>query len=530
MRQKRKIFTDWIVGVYSLNNDWEIFWQDQIFSGHRTETYKNQLYNIIRSYDKKTTPIIFMNYLQKTKDIFNDFTECGEKNSTHVGRHTTWGRAVVDKHTAEIRNLDDFCPDAISQRLTESTHPIVDAVNFLMTLSSVPSEIMYSLGHMVKKSVADGIEYIIKEQYNTKKSSIMSVKTFYDMLCGCKSGIIWAENFNTLNHNITQYDKSSAYSSVMVNDNKFPIGKITQSYGDYALLNLKTAIKHDKWVKVVFDKDAVLPKHLDFFKDLDDDRVAMEYWDIKDCTYDLVEICKKNKGKFIVYRTSETGYLCKEYRDKIVEIYTQKQQLSKGDFYRDYAKAKLELIYGKGLQERTFNSDREVMSYLYRPENYINPAMSMHCCAAVRYELRRALMENNITYCDTDSIHGIDSKKFNDNVKKYNQEIIEKNAKAGYKGLKIGVFELEYANSDEIVLKKKQRVIFTKDGEFITAIAGIPKKYIYNEIENMTKDEIIEHIMSGGIDRTVIRKYMFVPSMGFGFRTEPFSKNSFGGK
>ena len=530
MRQKRKIFTDWIVGVYSLNNDWEIFWQDQIFSGHGTETYKNQLYTIIRSYDKKTTPIIFMNYLQRTKDIFNDFTECGEKNSTHVGRHTTWGRAVVDKHTAEIRNLDDFCPDAISQRLTESTNPIVDAVNFLMTLSAVPSEIMYSLGHMVKKSVADGIEDIIKEQYNTKKSSIMSVQTFYDMLCGCKSGIIWSKNFYTLNHNVTQYDKSSAYSSVMVNDDHFPIGKITPSYGDYALLNLKTALKHDKWVKVVFDNDAVLPSQFDLFRDLNDKRVAMEYWDIKDCTYDLVEICKKNKGKFVVYRTSETGYLCKAYRDKIVEIYTQKQQLSKGDFYRDYAKAKLELIYGKGLQERTFNADREVMSYLYRTENYINPAMSMHCCAAVRYELRRALMENNITYCDTDSIHGVDSKKFNDNVKKYNQEIIEKNEKAGYKGLKIGVFELEYANSDEIVLNKKQRAIFTKDGDFITAIAGIPKKYIYNEIEKMTKDEIISHIMSDGINRTVIRKYMFVPSMGFGFRTEPFSKNSFGGK
>ena len=526
MRQKRKIFTDWIVGVYSLNNDWEIFWQDQIFSGHGTETYKNQLYTIIRSYDKKTTPIIFMNYLQRTKDIFNDFTECGEKNSTHVGRHTTWGRAVVDKHTAEIRNIDDFCPDAISQRLTESNHPIVDAVNFLMTLSSVPSEIRYSLGHMVKKSVAYGIEDVITKQYNTKKSSIMSVKTFYDMLCGNKSGILWSKNFNTLNHNITQYDKSSAYSSVMVNDNKFPIGKITPSCGDYALLNLNTALKHDKWVKVVFDKDAVLPKNLDLFRDLDDDRVAMEYWDIKDCSYDLVQICKKNKGKFTVYRTSETGYLCKEYRDKIVEIYTQKQQLQKGDFYRDYAKAKLELIYGKGLQERTFNRDIEVMSYLYRPENYINPAMAMHCSAAVRYELRRALMENNITYCDTDSIHGVDSKQFRDNVKKYNAEIMEKNARAGYTELKIGVFELEYANSDEIVLNKKQRVIFTKDGETITAIAGIPKKYIYNEIECMTKDEIISHILSGGINRTVVRKYLFVPRMGFGFRTEPFSKEN----
>lgn len=521
--QSKKLFTDWLVCFYTRCNKWQIFWQDQIFTGKGTETYKNQIYNIIRSYDKKTTPILFMNNLQSTKKIFDNFEECGQKDHVYIGRHAIWGRTKVDKITAECRNLDTFCPDAVSQQMEKSNSPIVDAVNFLMTLSSVPSEIRYSLGYMIKKSVVTGIEDVIKEKYDTKKSSwISSIDVYNDLCCGCKSGVLWSKNFDTLNHNITQYDKSSAYSSVMVNDNKFPVGKITYVSGMPAIRSLESLLKRDQWLKIVFDEDADLPMAFDCFRDVDDNRVAMEYWDIKDCPYDLVEICKKNIKKIKVYHSSETDYLCREYRDKIVEIYTEKQQLSKGDFYRDYAKAKLELLYGKGIQKKTFINDRAMRSHFYKPENYINPAMAMHCSAAVRYELRRALMENNLTYCDTDSIHGVDSKQFRDNVKKYNEEIMEKNARAGYPELKIGVFELEYANSDELVLNKKQRVVFTKDGETVLSIAGVPRQYVERDIKGLSKDQIIQHFITGGLYRTIIRLWDFDEN-GYFYITRPFS-------
>ena len=501
--QTRKRWDKWIVGYYTIDNFWQIFYDDQIFTGEFPQTYTNTLNKILEEQPKKSTPIVFINNLKRTAVFFEGI----ELKETKVDSHQEQPMYALYKN-AEFRNLDVFCPDAISVAFEDEESPIVKVVNYLQTLGEIPSDVKYTLGHMVKKSIVSGIEDKITEFMKEHHLYFDSIEEYEDMRCGRKSGILWSESFGDIKENITQFDKSSAYSSIMVNDDKFPIGRLRRSEGQFGIVALRETLKNDEWCKIVFEPDAVVPQQIECFRDEDTGLMALEYYDLIDLPVDIVQIAQNNIDKFRFYRSQETGYLCKEFRDRLVEIYLQKQSLPKDDFYRAYAKAKLELVYGKGIQEHYFPSNKELRFYFRRAENFITPQISMHCSAAVRYELRSAYCENNISYMDTDSIHGRQTEQFVKNVEKYNREIEEKNEIAGYPGLEIGVFKLEHANSSELVLAYKQRVVRCSD-EVTFSIAGIPKKYIEDYIKNLTADEKMKFFYDGKLYETPVMVFKF---------------------
>ena len=61
-----------------------------------------------------------------------------------------------------------------------------------------------------------------------------------------------------------------------------------------------------------------------------------------------------------------------------------------------------------------------------------------------------------------------------------------------------------------------------KEGETVLSIAGVPRQYVERDIKGLSKDQIIQHFLSGGLYRTIIRLWDFDEN-GYFYIIRPFS-------
>ena len=372
-----------------------------------------------------------------------------------------------------------------------------------------PIKVKYTLAYQAKKEFYKGIEDELWEERKKLKKFYYDMETYNDMMAGVKSGVL-SDYTAKYFENVIRYDIKSAYASIMVTDNKFPVGKLKKiNCGDYQykITVIQRCMRKEEWVKVVIDGKM---ESFNRWYDKKYDKTALEFYNLK--TLDLIgildEFYSKLQGReFTVYTSNKTDYLNELVRDRIIERYDLKESLPKNSVRRYLVKTQIEVLCGKGIQDHSFDNIKDVQNH-YRGKghgsNYMCPEMSMHCIAAIEYELYNAIANCDTKYFDTDGV----SVDYNDETKRYfdkrNQEIRKRNLEAGY-DTSIGVWDCE-GKVDRMLVFTPKIYIYESNGNIIFKAAGVDKEY-REQIINALGSNAINYMRLNGFT-TLAKKYL----------------------
>lgn len=324
-----------------------------------------------------------------------------------------------------------------------------------------------TIAAQTKKMFYAPIEKEVRRDRNACQRYFNTKDMYYLCYSGCKSGYIKDVKNIELYDDCQSFDISSAYSSVMVNDDKFPVGRVKIAYDvDF----IEELYKSGKWVKIIADGKV---NDYSMYYDEKVDMTALEYYDIK------TEMAFHGNNPFNIdakcyLYCDRTDYLNDSFRNRVVEVYNEKSSLSKSDPKRMFVKQELEAIYGKGIQWNDFSEDNEVIAHYKKGCHYIQPHMANHCSAAIRYQIARVVYEldEGSVYWDTDGVKAKSSDFIAEYFDRLNDEIIEKNAKAGYPDCQIGTWHHE-ANCKKICLIRPKIYAYIDDLGLEMKFAGM---------------------------------------------------------
>ena len=371
-----------------------------------------------------------------------------------------------------------------------------------------PEKIKYPLAYYAKKKFYGDIADELWRERSQKKKYYWDEQTYWDMMASVKGGALSDYRAKYV-EDVLLYDIRSAYASVLVNDDKFPVGKIVKidcSNKEYCFVKIKKFLRSGTWFKIVFDGrcDAFARWY-----DKRADKTGIEYYNYK--TIDM--ICQTEKlfdylrtVPFRLYYTKETGYVNKLVRDKIVDLYNQKESQDHGTFDRYITKTQIEMIYGKGIQHYDFEDIFDIQDhYRGRGDNYLTPEMSNHCLAKVEYEIYRATANTTSEYFDTDGIKVRNEQRAIDYFNSENEKIMKSNKDAGY-DTNIGTWKFE-GNAQRMLIFTPKIYIYEINGEIEFKAAGVTKEY-RKRILNAIKGDKITYLRKHGF-KTATKKYIY---------------------
>lgn len=250
---------------------------------------------------------------------------------------------------------------------------------------------------------------------------------------------------NQLIKDVYSYDISSAYNSQFIRGNDFPIGKITLTDNS----ELSSLIKENKWFLLVMASEYKIENMPQWITPYEQDEVY--YYIIGNYDYKCLQLLglklnsiDKNWKIYRLYNCEETGYLKSKFREELNSLYNERQALKRlGNKEEKIKKQIAEVLYGKGVQSRNFNSNSEISHFYRRTNNYIDAQISLHALQRTRYEIILMLSRLNWSYiaCDTDSIktqNPMAAQVFEER----NREIEKENIEAGFE-TKIGLWKFE---------------------------------------------------------------------------------------
>lgn len=416
----------------------------------------------------------------------------------------------------EFRSFGALFKDQNVKLLTDlypETPISIAMCKFIDRLGS-PNKVKYTLAYYAKMFFYEDIKEELWEDTKANKHYFYDIKTYKDMMCGNKAGVLRKPQRSIYAENILMFDKRSAYPSALVNDDCYPIGKIVEVKNStlkntYYWIGRK--MEKREWFKIIIDTDdEFISKEL-YFDDVQN-KFGFDYSDIVFMYNNDIESFKNvfkamNKYPYRVYKTQKTGYLNKAFRERIIETYNNKQKLEKGTFERWMNKTMLNMVYGKGLQDYGFTDIRAVVDhYKGRGDNYLTPEMSNHCNAVVRNEILSALMffGEDAVYYDTDGTEVRESPKAYEYFEKRNQEIIEANRKAGFNS-DIGTWDFD-GKADKFIAIRAKMYAYEKNGELTLKLAGLgnkEKKLIdIKSVEQLREEGLIYATKSWNVDTT----------------------------
>lgn len=272
---------------------------------------------------------------------------------------------------------------------------------------------------------------------------------FYQILMAApKAGAMgYNPNFqNKMLSKVNSFDISSAYNSQFIRGDDFPIGKVKRVETSM----LSQLYSENKWFLLVMAaKEEVkrLPKWITpFYKDDD------IYYIIGNYDYKIIKMLgfnlsffSKDWKKYKLFTCDETGYLNKNVREAIVNLYDTRQYFKLiGNPEEKIYKQISEVLYGKGIQERNFKTNTDIINHYKKRESYIDAQISFHAVQRTRYELMlmlKRINEDHVAF-DTDGIK-TQSLMAIEEFRKRNQEISEENKRAGFPNTKIGLWKFE---------------------------------------------------------------------------------------
>ena len=464
----------------------------EIFSLSTGEIYTIDGYDVYANINQKSKSDCYISRVYTFSKMFPGGTLCAhnyKKMDTPEPLTYTLGKCTFRSFYALfggqplVKNLADMYPQ--SERITHRMHL------YLTQFGDVTEHpIQYTLAYQAQKQFYADIADELWEEHKKNHHYYYDVQTYRDMYSGNKSGTMLIYGDTASYHeDIAAFDKKSAYPSVMVNDDVFPIGRI-KFVGTCGTPNdteqwILRHIHNKKWVKIVFDGKI---NGLEKWYDADMDVTALEYWNIFTCHRmglwrNLQEaLCVSN---YRMYDCTITGYLHTAFRDKIIEYYNEKERYPKCSVTRFMRKTCIDMLYGKGLQDFAFKDIYEIQKHFRgRGKNYLTPEMSMHCVARVEYELLDAYAQNESVYCDTDGIKVKNTEKSNDYFNRKNNDILYRNNIAGY-DTNIGIWDSE-GHIDRLIIFNRKCYVAETDGKIDATIAGVPediKKWYIGKIQ-----------------------------------------------
>lgn len=308
---------------------------------------------------------------------------------------------------------------------------------------------------------------------------------FDELRSGCMTGYkgVTEDLIAKVLKDVESWDKSSAYPSVFVSYDKFPIGKIVRHKKNQWGV-LKRCLRSGQWFQIVITDDThtMAYNHLDI--------IFLR----KTSGLDFVNRCLESLP-WVIYTSTEEGYLLNEFRKKIVDIWSLKE-IETDEEKRRFWKLQIDMLFGKGAEKVDFDSDDDMKRYLASPERYILPHWSRIVVSYLRLEILEALTmigeERQVAY-NTDGIKCFDSQEVFDIL---NRRIAEKNALAGFSGCRIGFWKFEY-RADKFLQIDKDKYIYEIDGDLHTKIPGIPKDQLIKAIEGDPFEWFLHpHLMS----------------------------------
>lgn len=432
--------------------------------------------NVLTEVNLSRNSIVYINHLSLVERVYTG----GIRNGSRFERTDRTKKYDLEYRYGNVifRNIKAFTSgneEKVIKKMYKGKS-MTEAIQLYLTSINKNGKPQWTIASASKKNFYEDIKDELWAETKKNKNYYYDIKHYNDMMTGSKKGCL--KETKCYKTNVGKRDKKSAYPSVLVSDNKFPIGKLICSQNinkQYTKLYVECALAEGNWCKVV------LENKIDGFEeyfDEDYNKTAVEY-------YDILDMIESNKfDEFIdaietatFYTTTKTDYLPKVFRDKIIELFVTKENYDHDSVEYYFQKLALNLLYGKGMQKYDFNDIIKVQDhYRGRGDNYLKPEMSLHCTAAVRYEIKkaiRAMGEQDDYYHDTDGIIFNDT---NDNQAYFEQEnvkILDKLEQAGYsRDLKLGIWADEGHFDDLLVIAPKQYI--TRSGDkFDLTLAGV---------------------------------------------------------
>ena len=380
-------------------------------------------------------------------------------------------------------------------------------------------KVRYSLAHMTQKEFfAPILDKVRSERGCTNWESISCYEnagrgsraglyaSFYD-----DSNICWV-----VHENVRSFDKKSAYPSVFVADNKFPIGRATEHRVrkfDY----LQDCLINGKWFKIVVKTEYAFGHQLNAWKSSRESGVfAFEYYDYMAIAYigwedNLIKWLQDHYDEWIIMTSEETGYLSKAFRERIMELYQLKNSiLDKNNPLRRKYKTILDMLFGKGIQKRSYTYLKDINDYYYSHSDLVlMPHQSMHAISAVKYELiflNSWLKEGQVIAYDTDGIK-LSSGASDGCIKHLNCKVRLANKAAGFEGSDIGMWEHEYT-AKRFVQFKTKCYAYEDEGGIHWKLAGVHKDALDKFLATVQGDPI-DYILKNGATFEVPSNYIY---------------------
>lgn len=373
-------------------------------------------------------------------------------------------------------------------------------------------KVRWSLAYQSKKAFYKGIRSELWEQAKQHGTLFKSIEHYNDMFAGNKGGLLMLyeseehrKKLRQVFHGVESWDKRSAYPGIIVSDDMFPIGapvKIVREKVDC----LKMRIQFHEWFKIVIESRGRIPE-LDLFEGVPEHgvrRYGIEWYDWRVLT-ECLDVPQArieailNGHNWKLYISPSTGFLPDCLRFKIVENYLEKELYDKTSPRRFFIKTQIDMIIGKGLQYRGFKTAKEVNAhYIGRGENYIQPQHSMHCIAAVRYELMTLIKElgaDAISW-DTDGIKaksgriGEILRQRNENIEALNYMSLGYKNGCSVKHCNIGTWDYE-GTGDYMPLAPKSYLFKPEGGPLVFKHCGISDDDIARYIAG--RGDLFEH-------------------------------------
>ena len=428
--------------------------------------------------------LVIVNDLNVFSVLVKDFL--GDAQS--VGSKSSFGSV----HTLELRTAGflfrnfNFIANARPEQLCsffEVNNPAQAMVMFFDKLAGDRKHyrLRWSLANITKKDFYHDIRGDLWKEMKKEQIFFHSFQHYQDMFSGNKSGALMrfddpARGFRKIIHDVSSFDKKSAYPSVFVNDDIFPLSRPIRVMKDKTAA-IRNAIQSRHWFKIVIRTKEKIPELVPFRDPDDSDLYGVEYYDLM-LLKNVLEVNPQqlseilNRSEWRLYTVKHTGRLCDVFREAVIKAFILKNAiLDKNNFERFTRKTQLDMMFGKAIQKKNFVNVKQVNKYYTgRGENYLLPQHSMHAIARVRYEVMRAvkLIGPAAIAFDTDAIKVQGST---DIFKVLNDEIMMANAAAGYPDSEIGLWLHEWTAQRFLLICTKSYMY--DDGEIHTKHAGI---------------------------------------------------------
>lgn len=413
---------------------------------------------------------------------------------------------IYDKVT--FRNIVCFT-NGQSEELLKELYPdvsVTEAMEMYISTLGNPEKVKYTLGYHTKKMFYQDIRDFLWQFKKEHKAYYYKVETYEDMMVGNKAGALCNDPMYA--ENVLCFDKRSAYASVMVNDDKFPIGQMRKTEIEkerhwYLLDLIDKYMENGTYFKIVCDY--IIPGFSVFY-DEKVKKTGLEYENILDLMEDgRLEEFLNNIGDCRIYYCTETGRLPYELRCKIIECFDNKESMT--GVAKFFEKTKINIIYGKGIQHYDFKDKYDMQRhYKGRGENYLNPEQSLHCHAVLLHEIHKAIRNNVAIYWDTDGIKVKDTPEARNYFENQNNIIRQKNIDAGFES-EIGTWKLEFEDEQFISFGPKQYLQKHKNGEYEITWCGIEKRDQEKMLQSLGDDKIIKAIVDGV---PVLQRYYYI--------------------